>query len=51
VRLYRALDAAGVHPVLDMYEGMWHDFQYDSWLPESRILYAKAASFIRDHQR
>jgi monoterpene epsilon-lactone hydrolase len=51
VRLYRALDLAGAHPVLDVYEGMWHDFQYVSWLPESRIAYAKAAAFIRAHQR
>ena len=50
VRLYRALDAAGDHPVLDMYEGMWHDFQFDTWLPESRIAYAKMAAFIRAHQ-
>ncbi len=51
VRLYRALDAAGAHPVLDMYEGMWHDFQFVSWLPESRTAFAKMAAFIHAHQR
>jgi monoterpene epsilon-lactone hydrolase len=50
VRLYQALDAAGTHPVLDLYEGMWHDFQFVSWLPESRTAYAKIAAFIRSHQ-
>lgn len=51
VRLYQELEAAGAHPVLDMYEGLWHDFQYDAWLPESRTAYATMASFIRAHQR
>ncbi len=50
VRLYRALDAAGAHPVIDMYEGLWHDFQFASWLPESRTAYTKMAAFIRAHQ-
>ena len=51
VRLYRALDAAGAHPVIDMYEGLWHDFQFVTWLPESRIAYAKMAQFIHEYQR
>ncbi len=51
VRLYRALAAAGAHPVLDMYEGMWHDFQFVSWLPESRAAYKTMAAFIRSHQK
>jgi monoterpene epsilon-lactone hydrolase len=50
VRLYRALEDANARPVLDLYEGMWHDFQ--SWnTPESQIAYQEMARFLRLYQR
>jgi epsilon-lactone hydrolase len=48
VRLYRELDAAQQHPTIDMYEGMWHAFQYNS-VPESQIAFSKSAAFIRQY--
>jgi len=45
VRLYRKLDAAGAHPVLDLYEGMWHVFQADL-VPEAETAVEKSAAFI-----
>jgi monoterpene epsilon-lactone hydrolase len=48
VRLYQAMDQAGVQVKLDLYEGMWHVFQeinYD--LPESEIAHRKMDLFFR----
>jgi acetyl esterase/lipase len=45
VRLFRKLDAAGVHPVLDLYEGMWHVFQADL-VPEAETAMKTSAEFI-----
>ena len=50
VRLYQRLDAAGAGAVIDMYEGMWHDFQ-GTPIPESDRAIRKAAAFIRAHLR
>ncbi len=50
VRLYRALDLAGVPVTLDLYEGMPHVFQ--GILPdstESRTAFAKAKRFLDQH--
>jgi len=47
VRLYRGLDAAGIRVTLDLYEGMWHVFQFkpiDS--PESRRARRKTCEFL-----
>jgi acetyl esterase/lipase len=47
VRLYRKLDAAGIPVTLDLYEGMWHVFQFkpiDS--PESRRARRKTCEFL-----
>jgi acetyl esterase/lipase len=47
VRLYRALDSAGVPVILDLYEGMPHVFQQilpES--PESRLAVGKMRSFL-----
>jgi len=47
VRLYRKLDAAGIRVTLDLYEGMWHVFQFkpiDS--PESRRARRKTCEFL-----
>eukprot|EP00803_Ostreobium_quekettii_P006003 evm.model.scf_2497EXC.3 EVM.evm.TU.scf_2497EXC.3 scf_2497EXC:18344-19369(+) len=50
VRHYQALDAAGVDVKLDVYEGMWHRFQYYNWdLPESDIARTKMAKFLGKH--
>jgi acetyl esterase/lipase len=48
VRLYQAMDQAGITVKLDLYEGMWHVFQeinYD--LPESETAHRKMDSFFR----
>jgi monoterpene epsilon-lactone hydrolase len=50
VRLYRALDMAGVPVTLDLYEGMPHVFQHvlpDG--PESRIALDKTRKFLDTH--
>ena len=50
VRLYQALDAAGVAVKLDLYEGMIHNFQDripDA--PESAVALAKFRAFLQDH--
>jgi acetyl esterase/lipase len=50
VRLYRALDAAGVPVILDLYEGMPHVFQFmliDA--PEGQTALKKTAEFLRRH--
>ena len=50
VRLYQALDQAGIAVQLDPYEGMWHVFQAFHWqLPESDIAREKMANFLREH--
>lgn len=45
VRLYQALEAAGAEPVIDMYEGMFHGFQYFQ-IPEADCAIRKSAKFI-----
>jgi acetyl esterase/lipase len=50
VRLYRALDNAGVPAILDIYEGMPHVFQ--GILPESpeaQVAFAKSRRFLDQH--
>ena len=48
VRLYQALDNAGIPVKLDPYEGMWHVFQAFHWdLPESHLAREKMATFLR----
>lgn len=50
VRLYQAMDRAGVIVKLDLYEGMWHDFQafnYD--MPESRLARDKVKVFMETY--
>jgi len=50
VRLYQAMDLAGVTVILDLYEGMWHDFQETSFdLPESIIAHQKMNAFFKKH--
>ena len=50
VRLYRAIVDSGGIAKLDLYEGMWHDFE--SWqIPESRTAYAQMAAFLLKYQR
>lgn len=49
VRLYRALDSAGCHAVLDLYEGMPHVFQ--NKLPETREAATALAVMKRFLQR
>lgn len=47
VRLYQAMDQAGIEVKLDLYEGMWHDFQEINFeLPESIIAHQKMDSFF-----
>lgn len=48
VRLYQALDQAGIPVRLDIYEGMWHVFQAYHWnLPESRLARKKMRDFFQ----
>lgn len=50
VRLYQAMDQAGVAVTLDPYEGMWHIFQvFNHDIPEARIARAKARAFLDRH--
>lgn len=50
VRLYQAMDQAGIWVKLDLYEGMWHDFQEINFdLPESVIAHRKIDFFFREH--
>jgi monoterpene epsilon-lactone hydrolase len=46
VRLYRKLDQAGAVAVLDIYEGMPHDFEAFP-IPEADLAVAKTAAFFR----
>lgn len=50
VRLYRAIEDSGGTAKLDLYEGMWHDFE--SWqTPESQTAYGELARFMQEYQR
>lgn len=50
VRLYRAIVDSGGIARLDLYEGMWHDFE--SWsMPESQTAYGMMARFLQRYQR
>jgi acetyl esterase/lipase len=50
VRHYRAIDAAGQHVVLDLYEGMPHVFQNKlPESPEARTALAKMKQFLTQH--
>ena len=49
VRLYQAMDQAGVDVTLDLYEGMWHDFIARDNLPESKTARGKIIAFFKDH--
>jgi len=50
IRLYQAMDQAGIEVKLDPYDGMWHVFQAFHWrLPESDIARKKTAEFLRKH--
>ena len=46
VRTYRALKAAGHDATLDLYEGMWHVFEFYIDLPEARASLREIAVFI-----
>ncbi len=50
VRLYQALDQAGIEAKRDPYDGMWHVFPSFHWqLPESELARQKMAEFLRTH--
>jgi acetyl esterase/lipase len=49
VRLYQAMDMAGVDVKLDLYEGMPHVFQATPHLPESKVAVGKTATFLKKH--
>jgi len=50
VRLYQAMDQAGIEVKLDLYEGMWHVFQeINSDLPESKLAHRKMDDFFRKY--
>ena len=51
IRLYQAMDQAGVDVKLDLYEGMWHVFQALGVveIPEVQVALAKTAAFLRQH--
>jgi len=49
VRLYQALRGAGQEATLDIYEGMWHVFQFKPIeMPEARRARSVAATFLRE---
>jgi len=48
VRLYQAMDIAGVDVTLDIYEGMPHVFQRYS-IPETEIALNKVSDFFKEH--
>ncbi len=47
VRFYQALDQAGHEVKLDIYDGMWHGFQIQYDIPESRTAKGKIKKFLR----
>jgi len=51
VRLYQAMDQAGVKVKLDLYEGMWHVFQALGVgdIPEVDTALGKTADFLKKH--
>ena len=49
VRLYQAMDQAGVNVKLDVYEGMPHVFQSSYHFPESQAALDKVAKFLNRH--
>jgi len=51
VRLYQAMDRAGVDVKLDIYEGMWHVFQAlgITDIPEVEIALKKTSDFLKKH--
>ena len=49
VRLYQAMDMAGVDVKLDIYEGMSHVFQSIPGLPEAEIALGKVDDFLKEH--
>jgi acetyl esterase/lipase len=52
VRHYRAIDAAGGNAVLDLYDGMPHNFHLRPEMaaaPEARAALAKMAAFLKKH--
>ena len=48
VRFARRARAAGVAVTLDVWDGMWHTWQYHRELPEARQALAEAAAFVHD---
>jgi monoterpene epsilon-lactone hydrolase len=49
VRLYQALDQAGIPVKLDVYEGMTHVFQGLADIPESKIAISKVKGFLNKY--
>ncbi|HJZ39654.1 MAG TPA: alpha/beta hydrolase [Bacteroidales bacterium] len=50
IRHYQALDQANIPVKLDLYEGMWHDFQFINYdLPESAIALGKIRDWVHLH--
>lgn len=49
IRMYRALDNAGIAVKLDIYEGMWHVWQGHYLLPESKKAVENTKKFILNH--
>ena len=49
VRLYQAMDTAGVDVKLDIYEGMPHVFQAVPGLPEAVIAMGKVDAFLKKY--
>jgi epsilon-lactone hydrolase len=48
VRLFQNLEAAGQDATLDIYEGMWHVFQYTA-IPETEVSLKKISKFLNQH--
>jgi acetyl esterase/lipase len=49
VLLHRKLKHAGVTTDLNIWEGMWHGFNFETQLPETRESAADLASFLDQH--
>lgn len=49
VRLYQAMDSAGVNVKLDVYEAMPHVFQAIPGVPEAEIALGKVNKFLKQH--